>query len=1066
MAKDLRNILLSEIEENKIKEKTPDKLPLNPTAMGWSGQEVRRFLAKSLIDNEGSFLAEFKKKMAEIKAQFEDVFGDGDGNIQGQIDSIIQDIASIEENNISELETIILNNYNTLDNIKVNKTLTILGIDLQNDITLSEFKTALGDATTFTNGLMSALDKENLAQTMIDIQNLFSNKADKTDIPTNVSQLNNDSGYITDYTETDPIFKAWNKSTGINITKSQVRDLIEATQALSGLMSATDKQRLDVLHALLEEDTENNVVDSINEVLSIFNNYPEGADLVSAFAGKVDKVSGKGLSTNDFTNNDKNKLDGIEAGAEVNEVNSVNGKQGVVVLNQDNVGDGVTYKQVSQAEKNTWNGKQNKLVAGNNITIDENTNVISASGEGDKNALAYFDYAASVYGDKYSLLASAWEHSITVDPLEISADSSYSNPRKGIAQYPNGETEGVIIPQGVTSIGDSAFNTWSENNKPLVIPSSVTSIGSGAFIGWSSNNHPLIIPNTVTSIDSAFSGWSSNNHPLIISNSVTSISNGAFSYWTSNNQPLVIPDSVTNIETGAFQYWISNNQPLVIPNSVTSIGYYAFRDWESNTHPLVIPESVTSIGQYAFERWSLVPYVEIHATIPPTLVNADAFYNQDKAPIYVPDESVDDYKTATQWDMLANRIFPMSDKPDLGDLHENKLNKIWTDITEQPTTSLTDILIFNRDSNVYKTTVAKLLAQVDNEIFEVVNPLPATGVANKIYLVPSSDPEKGNTLDEFIWINSDWEKIGAVSVDLSNILDGKQDKLIAGDNITIDPTTNVISASGGGGEVDFDAMYYFNYASSFYGDKYSLLVSAWEHSLTLSPSDIIKAKYPNGETEGVIIPQGITIIGSEAFSFWEANNQPLVIPNSVTRIQEGAFRSWSANNQPLVIPNSVTTIDASAFIGWSANTHPLVIPSSVTSIGGGAFSGWWKVPYAEIQAITPPTLTHSVTFDFGYKNPPIYVPDESVDAYKEATIWASLADRIFPISDKPDLMDDIADLQENKQDKLVAGENITIEDNVISASVGSGGFLPDDETITLNGNDELEATNVAIWRYE
>ena len=44
MAKDLSKIILSETEENKIKAKTPDKLPLNPTAMGWSGQEVRRFL--------------------------------------------------------------------------------------------------------------------------------------------------------------------------------------------------------------------------------------------------------------------------------------------------------------------------------------------------------------------------------------------------------------------------------------------------------------------------------------------------------------------------------------------------------------------------------------------------------------------------------------------------------------------------------------------------------------------------------------------------------------------------------------------------------------------------------------------------------------------------------------------------------------------------------------------------------------------------------------------------------------------------------------------------------------
>ena len=95
MAKDLKNILLSQIEENKIKEKTPDKLPLNPTAEGWSGHQVRRFLAKSLIDSEGSFLAEFKKKMIEIKAQFEDIFGEGDGKIQDQIDSMILESAKI-----------------------------------------------------------------------------------------------------------------------------------------------------------------------------------------------------------------------------------------------------------------------------------------------------------------------------------------------------------------------------------------------------------------------------------------------------------------------------------------------------------------------------------------------------------------------------------------------------------------------------------------------------------------------------------------------------------------------------------------------------------------------------------------------------------------------------------------------------------------------------------------------------------------------------------------------------------------------------------------------------------
>lgn len=42
-----------------------------------------------------------------------------------------------------------------------------------------------------------------------------------------------------------------------------------------------------------------------------------------AMDGKVDKVTGKGLSTNDYTTAEKNKLSGIEAGAEVNVIETV-----------------------------------------------------------------------------------------------------------------------------------------------------------------------------------------------------------------------------------------------------------------------------------------------------------------------------------------------------------------------------------------------------------------------------------------------------------------------------------------------------------------------------------------------------------------------------------------------------------------------------------------------------------------------------------------------------------------------------------------------------------------------
>ncbi|MEI6143613.1 MAG: DUF1566 domain-containing protein [Mariniphaga sp.] len=52
--------------------------------------------------------------------------------------------------------------------------------------------------------------------------------------------------YLTSYTETDPVFGVWNKSTGISITKSQISDFpTNATTTTNGFMSSADKTKLD-----------------------------------------------------------------------------------------------------------------------------------------------------------------------------------------------------------------------------------------------------------------------------------------------------------------------------------------------------------------------------------------------------------------------------------------------------------------------------------------------------------------------------------------------------------------------------------------------------------------------------------------------------------------------------------------------------------------------------------------------------------------------------------------------------------------------------------------------------
>jgi hypothetical protein len=83
------DILITEIQEVKIKDKAPDKMPLNPTAQGWSGQEVRRQLSRSLLDNTDSVFSEVKSKLTLIKDYF-------DAN-QEQVDEIVSDIADLQD---------------------------------------------------------------------------------------------------------------------------------------------------------------------------------------------------------------------------------------------------------------------------------------------------------------------------------------------------------------------------------------------------------------------------------------------------------------------------------------------------------------------------------------------------------------------------------------------------------------------------------------------------------------------------------------------------------------------------------------------------------------------------------------------------------------------------------------------------------------------------------------------------------------------------------------------------------------------------------------------------------
>ena len=189
----------------------------------------------------------------------------------------------------------------------------------------------------------------------------------------------------------------------------------------------------------------------------------------------------------------------------------------------------------------------------------------------------------------------------------------------------------VVIPDGVTSIGDKAFHGNQLNS--VVIPNSVTSIGHFAFA--QNQLSSVVIPKGVTSIgDDAFRENLLSS--VVIPDGVTSIGYRAF--YKNQLSSVVIPKGVASI--GGFAFADNQLSSVVIPSSVISIGEYAFR--ENQLSSVVIPDGVTSIGGWAFSENQLSSVV-IPSSV--TSIGDNAFSKNQLSSVVIPNsvESIGDY---------------------------------------------------------------------------------------------------------------------------------------------------------------------------------------------------------------------------------------------------------------------------------------------------------------------------------------------------------------------------------------------------------------------------------------
>ena len=436
--------------------------------------------------------------------------------------------------------------------------------------------------------------------------------------------------------------------------------------------------------------------------------------------------------------------------------------------------------------------------------------------------------------------------------------------------YRFSEIKNVVVNEGITRIGDSAFRGF-EVAESVLLPESLTSIGNRAFSGNALRE--ITMPNSLTIIEDYAFYMCTNLESITIPENVTSIGNSVFSACNSLESIDVangntIYDSRDNcnaiIET-ATNTLIASCKNTIIPNSVTSIGYGAFYNCSSHKS-ITIPNSVTSIGQSAFgycrnltSVTSLIPAENLFA------INSNVFENVDKnaCTLYVPAGTKETYAATEGWSEFTNIVELAYGK--CGD------NATWELVDGVLTISGTgDMYDYN-----YET---KPWYNYQNEVTSIVIESGITGIGESAFYGCENTasiiiPEGVTTIGEYAF--NVCRKLTSLELPASVRYVGK---------IT---STNLTSIVVKEGNTVYDSR-----------NNCNAVIETATNTLVIG-------------CKTTIIPDGITSIGDYAF-FYRYGLTGIDIPESVTSIGEAAFQGCY-DLESITIPAGVTYIGEWAF---------------------------------------------------------------------------------------------------------------------------------------------------------
>ena len=531
------------------------------------------------------------------------------------------------------------------------------------------------------------------------------------------------------------------------------------------------------------------------------------------------------------------------------------------------------------------------------------------------------------------------------------------------------------IGSGVTSISGSAFARCYRLTS-VTIPNSVKSIGGSAFYECSGLKS-CTIGSGVTSIgDEAFS-WCSSLTSINIPSGVTSINYGVFSNCknlrklNSNTDGFLnIPNSITSIGGIAFSY-CSGFTSCTIGSGVTSIGDEAF-SWCSSLTSIDIPSNVLSIGKEAFYECSNLSKITIKRTTPPTL--GSGAFDGSYCLIYVPANSYELYINAENWSNYKSRIY-------------------YDGITNYK--ALLKDGDSSNNSKIIPCDSSSALTSSDTSDFHTTNGIAIIG--DCVTTISSGafqyNYETVNISDSVTTIESN------AFQDLKVFGGGKNITTIGDSGFTYCSSLTSIAIP----KIESIGNYAFYGCTSLtsvqLGDS---LISIGDYAFSGCSKAFKSLELKNGVSVGnyafancgtlTSATIDTNSIGSGVFKNCTVLNS-INIGSSTTTISDDMF-SNCYSLRSVTIPSGVTSIGNYTFDSCSGLTS-VTIPDSVTTIGDSSFYYCTSLASVTVEALTPPKLG---IFAFSNTNDcPIYVPAESVEAYKSASRWSDYASRIQAI---------------------------------------------------------------------